>query len=355
MKLLLQRNATELWEACDGQPHRRTAWAGLFALALLVQPVAAQTDGSRAQDAAPDTGLSDKGEVEDILDMDIEQLGRVDVVVPSMDLEVTSVTRTESTVGRSPAAVFVITPEMIRRSGATSIPEVLRMVPGLDVAKTNANTWAITSRGFNSRFANKLLVQVDGRSVYSPMFSGVHWEVLDLMLEDIERIEVIRGPGATVWGANAVNGVISITTKKASETQGLLISGGAGTEERGFTTARYGGSNGDDLHWRIYGKQFDRDMGFSPDRVTHDDWRKEQGGFRVLSARSTNEPDAGGWAGWQEGRHGGRHKLKLFAVRFDGTLQVADPGRLREAVRRGIGSGKGLGFGLLSLAQPGGG
>ena len=217
---------------------------------------------------------------DEILGMDIEQLGQVDVVVPAMDVEVTSVTRTESTVGRSATAVFVITPEMIRRSGATSVPEVLRMAPGLNVARINSGNWAVSSRGFNFRFANKLLVQIDGRSVYTPTFSGVYWEANDVMLEDVERIEVIRGPGATVWGANAVNGVINIITKKAADTQGALITGGAGTEERGFTGARYGGSAGD-LNWRVYGKQFDRDQGHLPGGIAADDWRMAQTGVRA--------------------------------------------------------------------------
>ncbi|OHB69626.1 MAG: hypothetical protein A2V70_15665 [Planctomycetes bacterium RBG_13_63_9] len=219
--------------------------------------------------------------LDDILNLDLEQLGKVDVVVPSMDVEVTSVTRTESTVGRSPAAVFVITPEMIRRSGATCIPEVLRMVPGMEVARINASQWAITCRGFNGRYNNKLLVQIDGRSVYSPIYGNVLWEVNDVMLQDVQRIEVIRGPGSTLWGSNAVNGIINIITKPAKDTQGLLIHGGAGTEERGFTGVRYGGGAGSDLNWRVYGKQFDRDGGSVPQGNSADDWRMAQTGFRA--------------------------------------------------------------------------
>jgi len=252
-------------------------------------PVAAQLptpvppDGAAEDVATADNGpdSADIGETDDILNMDIEQLGRVDVVVPSMDIEVTSVTRTESTVGRSPAAIFVITPEMIRRSGATSVPELLRMVPGLEVARIDSGHWAVTARGFNSRFANKLLVQIDGRSVYSPIFAGVYWEANGVMLEDVERIEVIRGPGATVWGANAVNGVINIITKRAQDTQGMLVAGGAGNEERGFTRARYGGKTAGGVNWRVYGFQFDRDRGTIPGGAAQDDWRKAQGGFRA--------------------------------------------------------------------------
>src|SRR4029079_6815242 len=118
------------------------------------------------------------------------------------------------------ASVFVLTSEDIKRSGATSIPEALRMVPGVHVARSNAHTWAISIRGFNAQYSNKLLVLIDGRSVYTPTFSGVYWDAQDYVLEDIDRIEVIKGPGGTLWGANAVNGVINIITKEARKTQG---------------------------------------------------------------------------------------------------------------------------------------
>src|ERR1700721_237473 len=134
-----------------------------------------------------------------------------------MNIEVTSVSKTEQTLSRTAAAVFVITQEDIHRSGATNIPDLLRMVPGMDVGQIDSNTWAISARGYNEEFSDKLLVMVDGRSMYTPTFAGVFWETLDLPLEDIERIEVIRGPGGTAWGANAVNGVINVITKKAGE------------------------------------------------------------------------------------------------------------------------------------------
>lgn len=137
------------------------------------------------------------------------------------------------------AAVFVVTDEDLRRSGVTSIPEALRLVPGLQVARIDANKWAISARGFNGRFANHLLVLIDGRSIYSPMFAGVFWDVQDTLLEDIERIEVIRGPGAALWGANAVNGVINIITRPAAQTQGALVSAGGGDEEQAFGALRY--------------------------------------------------------------------------------------------------------------------
>ena len=175
-----------------------------------------------------------------------------------MNIEVTSVSKKEQKLFQTPAAVYVITQEEIRRSGMTSIPELLRRVPGLDVARIDGTKYAITARGFNGRIANKLLVMIDGRSVYSPETSGVYWEVQDLMLEDLERIEVIRGSGGTIWGANAVNGVINIITKRAQETQGGLITVGGGTEERGFGSTRYGGKIGEKAAYRVYGKYFNR-------------------------------------------------------------------------------------------------
>ncbi len=147
----------------------------------------------------------------DLAEMSLEEL---------MSITVTSVAKKPQSIGRSPAAVYVITQEDIARSGLTSIPELLRMVPGLQVAQIDANKWAISSRGFNGRFANNLLVLIDGRSVYTPLFAGVFWDAQDTLLEDVDRIEVIRGPGATIWGANAVNGVINVITKRADETQG---------------------------------------------------------------------------------------------------------------------------------------
>ena len=229
--------------------------------------------------AAPAASATAKGS--GLLDLNLEQLSKVDVLVPSLSMPVTTVTREESTVGRTAAAIFVITPEMIRRSGVRGVPDALRMVPGLEVAYINQNTWAITSRGFNDRFSNKLLVQIDGRVVYSPLFGGVYWDAQDVVLEDVERIEVIRGPGTTVWGSNAVNGVINIITKRAKDTQGVLIKAGGGSLDHEFTTMRYGGQVGDDLHYRFYGKHFDQGPGFSPTGPATDDSRQGRGGFRV--------------------------------------------------------------------------
>ena len=199
-----------------------------------------------------------------------------------MNVKVTSVSRRPQSLAETAAAVFVITQDDIRRSGATSIPEALRMVPGIEVARIDGNKWAITARGFNGRFANKLLVMIDGRSVYTPLFSGVFWDAQDTVLEDIDRIEVVRGPGASLWGANAVNGVINIVTKRARDTQGALVVAGGGTEEQGFTSLRYGGKANDDTYYRGYVKYFNRDsQEFIDGSNAADDWQVGRAGFRV--------------------------------------------------------------------------
>jgi iron complex outermembrane receptor protein len=218
---------------------------------------------------------------EGILNLDIDQLSKVDVVAPSLNMEVSTVERQESTVGKTPAAVFVITNEMIRRSGVRTIPDALRLAPGVQVAQKTANEWAVTIRGFNDVYADKLLVQIDGRQVYTPLFGGVYWDVQDLVLEDVERIEVIRGPGATIWGANAVNGVINIITKGSKQTQGGYFEGRAGSEERGSTVARYGGQLGENATYRLYGKWFDRDQSHLEGEEAWDDWRQARTGFRI--------------------------------------------------------------------------
>jgi iron complex outermembrane receptor protein len=214
------------------------------------------------------------------------EYGKIDITGTSledlMNMQVTSVSKKTQKVSDAAAAVFVITREDIRRSGATSIPELLRMVPGMDVARISSSQWAVSARGFNGLYANKLLVLIDGRSVYSPIFSGVHWDVQDTVLEDIDRIEVIRGPGATLWGANAVNGVINIITKHAQETQGGLVSGGAGNEEKVFGNIRYGARAGDNTYYRMYTKYFDRDDSVDATGTrTADAWHVLRAGFRV--------------------------------------------------------------------------
>src|SRR5580704_5114405 len=198
-----------------------------------------------------------------------------------MNVQITSVSKKEQKLSQVAAAVFVISQEDIRRSGATKIPDLLRMVPGLDVAQINANTWAISARGFNLQFANKLLVLIDGRAVYTPLFGGVNWDTLDVPLESIDRIEVIRGPGGTVWGANAMNGVINIITLSSKATQGGMVVAEAGSQASG-SLIQYGGKAGDIGTWRAFGKYSNTDSTINPAGGTAaDGWHAFHGGFRT--------------------------------------------------------------------------
>jgi len=217
----------------------------------------------------PDSAVS----AEALKKLSIEQL---------MNLQVTSVSKRPERLSQSASAIQVITQEDIRRSGAASLPEALRLATNLQVAQLDSRQWAISARGFNGTAANKLLVLIDGRTVYTPLFSGVFWDVQEVPLGDIDRIEVISGPGATLWGANAVNGVINVITKDAKDTPGLLLSGGGGTEQHGFGTVRYGAAPGSHVRVRIYGRGFDRDaMAFPGGQDAADDWHLGQGGFRM--------------------------------------------------------------------------
>jgi len=196
-------------------------------------------------------------------------------------LEVTSVSKAPEKYLKAPAAIYVITQDDIHRSGVTSIPEALRMAPGVNVERINSNQWSIGVRGFGDRLARSVLVLIDGRAVYSPLFAGTYWELQDYPLDDIDRIEVIRGPGGALWGANAFNGVINIITKSAKNTQGALVSGGGGTEERGFGTTRYGGKIGAAFNYRAYGTYFNRDSSFHANDNNFDAWQVGRGGFRT--------------------------------------------------------------------------
>lgn len=198
------------------------------------------------------------------------------------EIKVTSVSKKEENLFKAPSAIYVITQKDIRRSGHLSLAELMRLVPGMHVGQVNANTWAISSRGFQERCANKLLVLIDGRTVYSDVNGGVFWDELDVVLEDILRIEVIRGPGGTLWGANAVNGIINIITKNSENTQGGLVSGGTGSLENGFVTLRYGDKLSDNFHYRAYGKYYDRDdFDETPTSQVHDNWEAYRSGFRI--------------------------------------------------------------------------
>lgn len=229
---------------------------------------------SQGQDGGqqPDTSLTS---------MSIEQLMQVDV---------TSVSKRSEPLDDLAAAIFVITQDDIRRSGATNIPDLLRMVPGVDVAQITANSWAISVRGLNARYGNKLLVMVDGRSVYTPTFGGVFWDVLDVPLENIDRIEVVRGPGGVAWGDNAVNGVINIITKKTEKTLGGLVVAGGGNLDQGFGTVQYGGKFGKATDYRVYMKYLNQaQLPNLSGQPGGDGWHTLRSGFRVDSTLSSKD------------------------------------------------------------------
>ncbi len=222
-----------------------------------------------------------------------------------MNIEITSASRKEQRVDDVAGAIYVITHDEIRRSGMTTVPDLLRLVPGVQVAQINANKWAVSVRGFNGLYSNKLLVLVDGRSVYNRLFSGVLWDAEDLMLEDVDRIEVIRGPGAAVWGANAVNGVINILTKPASETTGPLARVSGGTSDAGQAAVRYGGAIGD-ARYRVYSQWSAHGNSLNaPHAVADDSLRSATVGFRsdwsagpsafTLEGNGTRASAVAGW------------------------------------------------------------
>jgi len=219
--------------------------------------VAQQTAGSTDSDA--------------LKQLSLEQLSAI---------QITSVNKEPVTAFRTPAAITVMTSADIRRSGARNLPDLLRLAPGVNVAQSNSSEWAIGIRGFQNELSKSVLVLIDGRSVYTPLFAGVYWDMQDVLIEDIDRIEVIRGPGGTIWGSNAVNGVINIITKSARDTHGSMISAGGGNVEQGFLNWRYGGGKGE-LNYRIYGKGFTRAPQLHADARNWDDWRRTQAGFRI--------------------------------------------------------------------------
>jgi len=208
-----------------------------------------------------------------------------------MNQEVTSVAKQAQPLGQAPAAIQVVTGNEIRRSGASSIPEALRLADNLDVAQLSSSQWDISARGFNtSGFSDKLLVLMDGRSLYTPLLAGVIWNMQDYLLEDIDRIEVISGPGGTLWGANAMNGVINITSKNARDTQGLYTEAGGGNWLEDFVGVRYGGTLATNVYYRVYGKYFDRGAEVYADGTSaHDSWNRGQGGFRIDTDGAAND------------------------------------------------------------------
>jgi len=217
--------------------------------------------------------------VDELKRLTLEELTQVDI---------TTATRVPATVWDTPAAVYVITQDDIRRSGATSLPEILRLAPGIEVMRIDSSHWAVGIRGFADQFSKSVLVLIDGRSVYTPLFAGVYWQVQDTVLEDIDHIEIIRGPGGTVWGSNAVNGVINIITKSARDTAGTLVSATSGSLNHGIGEVRYGSAT-DTSAYRVYGKAFARGPQDHAMGGDYDDWREAQGGFR---ADWTQGPDS---------------------------------------------------------------
>ena len=235
--------------------------------------------------------------------MSVEQL---------MDIEVTSVSKRPEKLSEAASAIQVVTADDVRRAGATSLPEALRAASNLEVAQIDSRQWAISARGFNNVFADKMLVLIDGRSVYTPLYAGAYWDVQDTMLEDLDRIEVISGPGATQWGANAVNGVINITSKSAKDTQGSLVTAGGGSELRTAAAARYGGQLAPGVFYRVYAKYFDRGDSVRPNGdKSNDAWRAGQAGFRVDWAPATD------------------NQLTLQSDVYDGTEGQSGPDNIR--------------------------
>jgi iron complex outermembrane receptor protein len=224
--------------------------------------------------------------VQNLTQLSLEQLG---------DIQITSVDKDPQSVLKTPAAAYVITQDDIRRAGATSLPEALRLAPGVEVARIDADHWSVAIRGFAGQFSKYLLVLIDGRSVYTPLFSGVYWDAQSVMLADVDRIEVIRGPGGTIWGANAVDGVINIITKNAKYTGGVISTLGGGNVDQGVGNLRYGATAANDFSYRLYSMGAMRGPEFHPDGNQFDDWRMGQIGFRTdWTAGSKNNYTAQG-------------------------------------------------------------
>lgn len=239
----------------------------------LLLTVAPQINADETSPSPSDTAKTNSEVLMTYKKMSLEEL---------MNQEVTSVAKQPEPLRQAPSAIQVVTGDEIRRSGASSIPEALRLADNLDVAQINSHDWAISARGFNSHLGDKLLVLMDGRAVYSPLYGGVLWNMQDYLLEDIDRIEVISGPGGTLWGANAVNGVINITSKNAKETQGFYLEAGGGTELQDFTGVRYGGTLSSNVYYRVYGKFYNlNDEHLANGSDASDATIQGQGGFRI--------------------------------------------------------------------------
>jgi iron complex outermembrane receptor protein len=258
MKMQSAERASQLW---------RALLYGL-AISLVLSSISAEGSEPAQQPSNP------------LKELTLEQLGNV---------EVTTVSKEPEEVWKTAAAVYVITNEDIQRSGATTIPDALRLAPGVEVAQIDSHQWSVGIRGFGSNLTRNILVLIDGRTVYTTLLAGTYWEVQNVMLQDVERIEVIRGPGGTIWGPNAVNGVINIITKGSKDTHGALVNAGGGNVDQGFFNARYGGGNGTTFDYRVYALGFDRGPEFHTDGQNFDAWRAIQGGFRTDWTKSNRD------------------------------------------------------------------
>ncbi len=213
--------------------------------------------------------------------MSLEQLGQ---------LEVTTFNKTPTPLHDTPAALYVITSEEILRSGVTTIPDALRLAPGVEVGRLSSTTWAVSIRGLQNNFSKSVLVLIDGRNVYTPLFAGVYWDVQDLPLEDIDRIEVIRGPAGTIWGPNSANGVINIITRKAADSKGVQGSALVGNVDHTIDDLQIGAGSGD-TNFRIFGRGFERAHEYHTDGINDDTWHEERLGFRLDRNLDRNKDD----------------------------------------------------------------
>ena len=223
---------------------------------------------------------SDQASSNPVKHLTLEQLG---------DVQVTTATKEPAQVWKTPAAIYVITQEDIQNSGVTNIPDALRLAPGVEVAQIDSSKWSIGIRGFGSRLSRDVLVLIDGRTVYTTLFAGTYWELQNALLQDVDRIEVIRGPGGTIWGPNAVNGVINIITKSSKDTHGEMVSAGGGNVNQGFLNGRYGGGNSKTFDYRVYALGFERGPEYHPDGINFDRWRAVQAGFRTDFTSNTRD------------------------------------------------------------------
>jgi iron complex outermembrane recepter protein len=261
----MANNASSDKTLCQGGHSGQLVFRNVLVVLLAVISLVAESF------AADHGGVPD---ADNLKQLSLSELGNIEVTTPSKEPE---------EIWKTPAATYVLTQEDILRSGATSVPEALRLVPGVEVARINSNQWSVSIRGFGSAFSRSVLVLIDGRSVYTPLFAGVYWDVQNVPLDDIERIEVVRGPGGTIWGSNAVNGVINIITKKAKDTRGTYTSVRSGNVDQGGGAFRYGAARGSNFDYRVYGMGFGLTPEFHPDNDNYDSWQLGQAGFRTDS------------------------------------------------------------------------